>query len=215
MKIAITSGATGKTQKGDLKKTDTVRLVFVPVLLFISCFFFFQCQKKIEERPEMARLIVDPEVEVADSVVISRIDTLGLTFRIVSPLMIRTFHNRTLLEEHPNGFEVFFYNNKHQTGSKISAGYAHIDHEQSLATLEELVKIESENGDILETSDALWNTQYGTLRTDKFIRLIEAAGDTTYGFGLEANQDFTRFKIKNGFAAKRQFQNIMNKLTPK
>ena len=195
-------------------QSNGLYLAFATGLFVIFSLLFIQCQKKIEESPDISQLIVDPEVEVVDSVVISLIDSLGVMFRIVSPLMIRTFHNRSLLEEHPNGFQVFFYNNKEQTGSKITAGYAHVDHETSLANLEELVKIESENGDVLETSDAIWNIHHGTLRTDKFIRIIEAAGDTTYGFGLEANQDFTRFKIKRGFAGKRQFQNIMDKLNP-
>jgi LPS export ABC transporter protein LptC len=47
----------------------------------------------------------------------------------------------------------------------------------------------------LETEQLLWNARENKIETDKFVRIIQK-GDTTTGYGLEADQRLTRIKIK-------------------
>ena len=84
--------------------------------------------------------------------------------------------------------------------------------ENGIITLRGDVVIKSDRGDMLETSHLLWDQYHRKIETDKLIRLIQTSGDTTYGFGLVADEDFSSFQIKNGFAGKRQFQNLRQKL---
>lgn len=185
---------------------STIQITFLALLWWV-----IGCHSASVDDQNINDLITDPDVEIVDSVVISRIDSLGLMYRIISPLMVRSFHNRTYNEEHPKGFEVIFYDNQQETESSVSAGYANID-DQYLANLRDDVIIKSEKGDVLETTQITWDILHRKLDTDKLIRLIEASGDTTYGFGLVANEDFSRFTIKRGFAGKRQFRNIRDRL---
>ncbi len=180
-------------------------------VLLIMVFVGSYCNDPVEEERSLNNLIIDPEIEIVDSLVISWIDSLGLLYRITSPRMIQSFHDRAFNQEFPEGFEVNFYNKSGLKALSISAGYANMD-EKGIMTLKNDVYIKSENGDVLETSFLIWDTYNRILKTDKLIRLIQAHGDTTFGFGLEANQDFSRFRIKNGFAGTRQFRNIKEQL---
>jgi len=47
----------------------------------------------------------------------------------------------------------------------------------------------------LETEQLLWNARDNKIETDKFVRIIQK-GDTTTGYGLEADQKLTRIRIK-------------------
>lgn len=148
----------------------------------------------------------DPKIVIIDSIVESRIDSLGLMYRVVSPKLINTFENNQFLYEYPEGLEVQFFNKQEGKNSGIVAGYAFIDG-QGVAHLKNGVIIRSQNGDELATSQLVWDQYHAILHTDKLVRLIQTSGDTTYGFGLTADQDFTSFRIKKGFVGKRHFQN--------
>ena len=180
-------------------------LIFVTIIGCYSCSSHDNSQSSINDE------VIDPEVEIVDSIVISRVDSLGLVYRIDAPKMKRTLAKRQAIEEYPQGLKVTFFDNKEITQSSISAGYASVDI-NLVVTLKDNVKIISEKGDQLETSFLIWDQYNHKLETDKLIKLIESKGDTTYGFGLEASEDFSRFQIKRGFAGKRQFQNIKERL---
>lgn len=180
------------------------------IYLFLAFCVLASCNKSKTERV-LDDLLVDPDVEIVDSIYSSRLDSSGLVYELFSPRAIVSFHNRVFLREYPKGLEIKFYNKNNIDQSTISANYAEVDN-HGLASLKGDVIIESEKGDRLETSHLLWDQRYRTLQTDKLIRLIQITGDTTFGFGLEANEDFSRFSIKNGYAGKVQFDDLKTKL---
>ena len=186
--------------------TASMLIPFVICLLGLS-----GCKDNLEAREIDDLLLIDPEVEIVDDVVMSRIDSLGLVYKLSSPRLIISFYNRVINEEYPEGVEIEFYDKANKTNSSISAGYAFVN-EKGVTTLKKDVHIISEKGYELETSHLIWDRYYRKIETDKMIRLIKASGDTTYGFGLEANEDFSRFRIKKGFADKRQFQNLSQRM---
>ncbi|MBK8051862.1 MAG: LPS export ABC transporter periplasmic protein LptC [Saprospiraceae bacterium] len=49
----------------------------------------------------------------------------------------------------------------------------------------------------METSELIFDEIERIVYTEKLVRITNPIkGDTTYGFGFKANQDFTRFEIK-------------------
>jgi LPS export ABC transporter protein LptC len=55
-----------------------------------------------------------------------------------------------------------------------------------------LTTIENER---LETEELIWDEKTAKVYTDKFVKVTKP-GEIIYGFGLEANQDFSYWKIK-------------------
>ena len=185
----------------------SIRIVILLTLL-VS---LFQC-KEAEQPLETEEGLVDPEIQVIDSINVTRIDSTGLLYELISPKMIVTFTDRSSThEEYPEGLKIVFHNKANDSESLISADYGFVD-ENGLTTIKGDVLIRSEKGDKLETSHLLWDQQRRTLQSDKLIRLIQTSGDTTFGFGLLANEDFSRFQIKNGYVGKVKFDDLKSKL---
>ena len=46
----------------------------------------------------------------------------------------------------------------------------------------------------LETEELVWDEKSGKVRTEKFVKVTQP-GEIIYGFGLEADQDFSYWKI--------------------
>jgi len=164
-----------------------------------------------EEKPQSAPILIDdPSVEIIDSLHSSSLDSTGLSFELTSPRATTRLGKQNFITEYPKGLDIKFFN---ASGgySSISANYAYVD-ENSIATLKGDVKIVSEQGDQLETSFLNWDQRYRMVQTDKLVRLIQTKGDTSYGFGLLASQDFSRFKIEKGYAGKVKFEDLKQKL---
>ena len=177
------------------------------VLLLIMS--LFSCSEADEEKDSSVQK-VDPSLEVIDSVYLYRIDSTGLVYEVNSPQMLIKYHNSYVTEEHPNGLSIVFYN-RDAGESSITAGYSYTD-KDFMTILKDDVRIVSDRGDVLETSFLKWDRRNRTIQTDKLVKLIQMSGDTSFGFGLQANEDFSRFRIKNGYAGKVQFEDLKQKL---
>jgi hypothetical protein len=46
----------------------------------------------------------------------------------------------------------------------------------------------------LETEELIWDEKIAKIRTDKFVK-VSQPGEVIYGFGLEAEQDFSYWRI--------------------
>tara|TARA_B100000497_G_C7600664_1_gene360929 strand:+ start:196 stop:765 length:570 start_codon:yes stop_codon:yes gene_type:complete len=182
------------------------------IIIYLSLIFslFCRCKEPLDEIVSEEGQ-VDPGIEIVDSVYMTRIDSTGLLFELTSPRMIVSFTDNSTNEEYPAGLDIVFHNKSNNSKSLISADYAFVD-ENGLTTIKGDVLIQSEKGDRLETSHLLWDQQFRTLQSEKMIRLIQATGDTTFGFGLNANEDFSRFQIKNGYAGKVKFDDLKSQL---
>ena len=75
-------------------------------------------------------------------------------------------------------------------------------------TMKDSVVMYNAKGDALKTTGILWDETNQTLKTSKFVQLIQAdSRDTIYGFGFEAEDDFSRFQIIQ-LTGKGQFEDL-------
>lgn len=82
------------------------------------------------------------------------------------------------------------------TESVVTAKFArYYPNTGNIIAQDEVVAV-NRKGDKLETEELIWNQKIERFYTDKFVR-ITTNGQMTYGEGLEANQDFTWFRIKH------------------
>ena len=58
------------------------------------------------------------------------------------------------------------------------------------------VEVINEKGDKLNTEHLTYDMADGKLRSDEFVK-ITTADEIIYGTGLEANEDFSRYRIFN------------------
>ncbi|MBE9509807.1 MAG: LPS export ABC transporter periplasmic protein LptC [Bacteroidetes bacterium] len=96
--------------------------------------------------------------------------------------------------EFPKGMEVFFYNENEIVESQLSAKYAIYHEADELWEAKDSVVAINANGEILNTEQLFWDENKKLIYTSKFVS-ITTANEIIYGDGMEANENFTDWKI--------------------
>lgn len=138
----------------------------------------------------------DPEREIAEDVEMIYSDSAKLQFIIQTPRLEKYKEEKnTLVEEFPKGIHIDFYNSEGEISSTLSANYAERRSSEGTMLLRDSVILD--NGeDRLETIGVTWNEQKQTLKTAKWVQMIQGATkDTLWGYGLDAKDDFSQFRI--------------------
>jgi LPS export ABC transporter protein LptC len=99
--------------------------------------------------------------------------------------------NRTF----PKGITIWFYNEKGQKESKLTADRAYFDKPTEIYTGRGNVVVENmAKHERLKSEELKWSRFEKRVYTDKFVR-IETPQETLLGQGLTAAQDFSTYKI--------------------
>lgn len=87
-----------------------------------------------------------------------------------------------------------FFDDSLQVESTLSAEYGRYYPETGNVLVRDKVVVINKKGEKLETEELVWNQRIERFYTDKFVK-ITLEDQVSYGEGMEANQDFSWFKI--------------------
>ncbi len=164
-----------------------------------SCLFLFTliwsgCVNDMEEVNTLTQTQILP-IETADSVRIIYSDSARLKV-ILDAKHLERFVGTDPYIEMTGGVHVRFYNNMGTVESELSSNYA-ISHENSdVMEAKENVVVVNRKGETLNTEHLIWEKKTEKIRTDEFVK-ITTEDEVIFGHGLESNQDFTKYRIKN------------------
>jgi hypothetical protein len=97
----------------------------------------------------------------------------------------------------PKGILLEFMDNNLEVMSWLKAETAVRDYEKQRITARGNVIFYNDREEKLETSELIFDEIKREAFTEKLVRISQAEkGDTTYGFGFRATDNFTRFEIK-------------------
>ena len=96
--------------------------------------------------------------------------------------------------EFPKGLEVFFYDKNEKVESQLSAKYAIYHKADQLWEAKDSVVVINANDEILNTEQLFWDENKKLIYTSKFVS-ITTTNEIIYGEGMEANENFTNWKI--------------------
>ncbi len=176
--------------------------IFSPVLfyLFILISFgglLFSCRDNMKEIDEiMQKQTVFPS-EQGKVVEIIYTDSGLVRIRIIAPVMNHyTYKVPEPYTEMPNGFFVEFFNDSGKVKTTMKAEYG-IRYEKSKRTeAKKNVVVVNINGEILNTEKLNWDENTRKIYTDVFVK-ITTKRDVLRGTGMEANEDFSEYEIRN------------------
>ena len=116
---------------------------------------------------------------------------------IVKSKLVKTYnHEEDPYLEFPIGIEVFFYDKTGVVESQLSAKYAIYHKNDKLWEAEDSVVVINANDEILNTEQLFWDENKKMIFTYKFVS-ITTTTEIIYGEGMEANENFTDWKIMN------------------
>ncbi|HRO44087.1 MAG TPA: LPS export ABC transporter periplasmic protein LptC [Flavipsychrobacter sp.] len=116
----------------------------------------------------------------------------------------RLFATEFIINEHAKppfmdarkGLRIESYNDSTQIQSTLTAKYARYYMRQGNILIRDSILVVNKKGERLATEELVWNEKIKQFYTEKFVR-IKTPTQIMYGDGLEANQDFTWYRITN------------------
>ncbi len=136
----------------------------------------------------------DTVVEVGRDVEILYSDSAVVRVRITAPTMMNYQDRDNPRQEFPDGIKVEFLNPDLQVRSTLTSKFAVRQQDKGLVTTRDSVVLTTVQREKLETEELIWNEKTEKISTEKFVKVTKP-GEVIYGFGLEANQDFSFWKI--------------------
>jgi len=187
-----------------------IRLYFLIIFsLFLSC---------TNEVQDINALFTDQELltEVATDVEILYSDSSYVRVKIEAPKMIRHLENKENVEEFPDGVNVTFYNEAGRAQSWLEANYAIRKEKEGKVYVKDDVLVYNKKDDKMRTLELIWDEKEKIIHTEKPVLIMQPSlGDTLFGFGVVANEDFSRFEIKKKMSAIKKFDGLLEKESSK
>jgi len=160
-------------------------------LLFIS-----SCTTDLAE----VNAITDTEIfkqEEAKFVTILYSDSADVKVRITADKMIRHLSKSNPRDEFPEGIFVEFLDGNGTPYSWLIADRAVRYDRQNEVIARGNARFYNKKKETLTSTELIWDEDKSILRTNKYVRITRPMRrDTSYGFGFEANEEFTLFTIK-------------------
>ncbi len=153
----------------------------------------FGCREKVKSHPAIFT-DDDVAVEIGKEVEILYSDSAVVKVRVLGPVL----HNYTAANDpkqvFTEGVDVTFYDNGGRETSHLTAKKAVREQGRKIITARDSVVLTTIKNEVLETEELIWDERLEKLSTQKFVK-VTSPDEVIYGFGLEATQDFSYWKI--------------------
>ena len=161
----------------------------------VVAMFFIGCSSDEDVLADISNIAPKP-VEVSINTTIIYSDSAVLRLKIVTPELQRWTNLETPYIEFPKGLHLFFYDSLGNVESTLTADYAINYTEEKRVEVKHHVEVINGKHDILNTEHLIWLQKEEKIYTEEFVK-ITTPDEIIYGDGLEANQQFTKYRIKN------------------
>jgi LPS export ABC transporter protein LptC len=123
-------------------------------------------------------------------------DSAKIKIILMAPLLDAYDDKENPYFEMKEGIEVDFYDDSMKIYSKVTADYAIRFPNTGMTEAKGNVVVINEKGEQLNTEELSWNEKKQIIYTDEFVK-ITTENEIMYGTGMEANQQFSQYKIMN------------------
>ena len=108
--------------------------------------------------------------------------------------MLRILDKENPRQEFPEGVTVTFFSPDKRAQSTLDARFAVRFEKKNEIHIRDSVIWKSHNGERLETEELIWEEKEERVYSNRFVKIIKS-DEIIYGYGFEANQDFTEWTI--------------------
>ena len=158
---------------------------------------FTACSNEVEEINQLLAEDLQTNVERGKNIRIFYSDSASVKVIINAPVLERYNAYNDSKDVFPKGILIEFLNEQKVVDSWLKADNAVREARTSKVTAKGNVIFYNAKNEKLETPELIWDEKERIVYTEKIVRITQAEkGDTTYGFGFRANQDFSRIEIK-------------------
>ena len=167
---------------------------FVLLLLCLPV-VFSSCENDIEKIKQVSE-VDETAVERAQNVEVLYSDSGFVKMKLTGPVLERYANAKDPYLLFPRGMKTLFYDRVLTVTSRLSAEYGIRYENSQRMEARKNVEVINAKGDKLNTEHLTYDQADGKLRSDAFVK-ITTADEIIFGTGLEANEDFSRYRIFN------------------
>lgn len=136
------------------------------------------------------------QLDKAEDAVIIYSQNGKTSFRLFAKEFIRNEQAKPPYTDIKKSLKVEFYNDSGIVDNILTAKYGRYYEDQQNILIRDSVVVVNRKGEQLNTEELVWNQSVRKFYTEKFVR-ITTPSQVLYGDGLEANEDFSWYEIKN------------------
>ncbi len=114
--------------------------------------------------------------------------------RLFTHELVRNEHANPPYADMKNGMKVEFFDDSTHIKNTLTARSARWYTQENNILIRDSVKVVNDKGEMLETSELIWNQAIAKFFTEKPVS-ITTPTQIIYGKGMEANQDFSHYQI--------------------
>ncbi len=159
----------------------------IPVCLLTACTDSIKETRQVFTQDDVA-------VEVGKEVEILYSDSAFVRVRVTGPLLHNYSDREKPRQEFPEGIKMDFLMPDLSVRSVLTAKAATRFQTEGRIVVRDSVVLTTVKQEKLETEELIWDERTAKIRTDKFVK-VSQPGEVIYGFGLEAEQDFSYWRI--------------------
>lgn len=166
------------------------------ILLFVAgVVFFASCTNDLKDVMALPRNNLSPS-QIGDSVTMLYTDSSQLKIMLKANRMLLFDKNVsepfTVL---PKGVFVTFFDEKEKVSATLRANFGVQYKLSERMEVKYAVEVVNKEGVKLNTEKLIWDPHTKRIYTDAFV-IITTATEQIKGYGLESNQDFTKYQLK-------------------
>jgi LPS export ABC transporter protein LptC len=168
---------------------------FYLLLFIVSVIIFASCENDIEKINAISKVDTSP-AERAENIDVLYSDSGFVKMKLTGSVLERFPEAEDPYILFPKGMKTLFYDRTLNITSRLSAEWGIRYENTQRMEAKKNVEVINEKGDKLNTEHLTYDQADGKLRSDEFVK-ITTADEIIYGTGLEANEDFSRYRIFN------------------
>ncbi len=165
---------------------------YLTLLIWGIC--FVACKSAPEEQEIIIEEDLDVEVETTYGVELIYSDSAIINVIVKSPKMLTHSKRGDSRQVFPNGIAVDFYSPNGKVQSELTCKKATRYEKDKKIVMQDSVVWRSRAGEILDSEELVWDEAKQRVSSDRFVK-ISTQQDVIHGYGFEADQGFTKWKI--------------------
>lgn len=163
--------------------------------ILLCTIFMFSCKNDPKEINALVTKGTAQEDKAYD-VTILQSENGSVKVRLFAKEFIRNDVAKPPYIDMKKGLKAEVFNDSMVVESTLTAKYARFYEKQGNILIRDNIVVINKKGEKLETEELVWNQGAKKVFTEKFVK-ITTPSQVMYGDGLEANEDFTWYRILN------------------
>jgi len=175
----------------DLNKVGTIIYKVIPMLLAFG--ILYSCENDVNEIESLSNNKKTP-VSSGKNVSFIYSEKANVKVKVTAPLMEEYGEEENKYMEMTKGIKVLFYDSLNNVSSTLTSNYAIHRVSKNIMEAKDDVVVVNDMGEVLNTEHLIWLEDSSKIYTEEFVK-ITTEDEIIMGEGMEANQDFTKWRI--------------------